>query len=139
LQIRRAVLCKAVIAWCSLPKGWKHCGGPSVAINAITPFATSRLRPSCAGSHTVCAEAERRPTEAAYFVSHHQSEKATAVVQVEIASDIPISFAHSQFDTNALPVALPVPTIADPGTRYFRYMAGRLFLTRFATNPRRSI
>ena len=37
-------------------------------------------------------------------MSHHQSAKAVAVIEVETTSDVAISFAHSQYDTNALPV-----------------------------------
>jgi hypothetical protein len=33
-------------------------------------------------------------------MSHHQIEKPTAVVQVEISTAVAISFAHSQYDTN---------------------------------------
>jgi hypothetical protein len=35
-------------------------------------------------------------------MSHHQSAKAVAVIEVETTSDVAISFAHSQLDTNAL-------------------------------------
>lgn len=45
---------------------------------------------------------ERRLADAAYFVSHHQSKKAAAVVDKESPSEVATSFAHSQYDTNAI-------------------------------------
>ena len=36
-------------------------------------------------------------------MSHHQSAKVMAVIKIEITSDVAISFAHSQYDTNAIP------------------------------------
>jgi hypothetical protein len=43
----------------------------------------------------------RRRRERSYFMNHNQSAAPMAVVMVEIPSDIAISFAHSQYDTNA--------------------------------------
>jgi hypothetical protein len=37
----------------------------------------------------------------AYFPSHHPIASATDVMAIEIASDVAISFAHSQYDTHA--------------------------------------
>jgi hypothetical protein len=34
-------------------------------------------------------------------MNDHQSAKAIAVIEMEITSDVAISFAHSQYDTNA--------------------------------------
>ena len=34
-----------------------------------------------------------------YFRSHHKSVKAIDVVAIEIAGEVAISFAHSQYDT----------------------------------------
>ena len=41
-------------------------------------------------------------------MSHHQSAKVMTVIKIEITSDVAISFAHSQYDTNAIPVG-PMP------------------------------
>jgi hypothetical protein len=43
-----------------------------------------------------------------YTRSHHQSAKAMAVIEMEITTDVAINFAHSQYDTNAIPVG-PMP------------------------------
>ena len=48
-------------------------------------------------------------------MSHHQSAKVVAVIKIEINSDVAISFAHSQYDTNAIPVGpMPRHIIGEP-------------------------
>ena len=37
-------------------------------------------------------------TMTAYFVSHHQTVRAMAAVKMDIATDVAISFVHSQYD-----------------------------------------
>jgi hypothetical protein len=44
-------------------------------------------------------------------VSHHQSKKAAAVVDKEIPSEVAISFAHSQYDTNTIFHSAPAACI----------------------------
>jgi hypothetical protein len=41
-------------------------------------------------------------------MSHHQSAKAMALMEMEITSDVAISLAHSKYDTNAIPLG-PMP------------------------------
>jgi hypothetical protein len=43
-----------------------------------------------------------------HALSHHQSAKAMAVIEMEIVSEVAISFVHSQYDTNTIPVG-PMP------------------------------
>ena len=68
--------------------------------------AAPRVSENWVGLCSLCQKFEKQEKgqpNYAYFISHHPSATAADVVAIEIPIEVAISFAHSQYDTHALP------------------------------------